>query len=80
MAVSEAWAISANVRTPHVNAAASLDAFICAIDSIEIMGFTPDAVGKHEPSATTRLRTSQVVPSGSVAEESGDPPIRALPM
>ena len=51
-----------------------------AIDSIEIIGLTPEAVGKQDPSATTRSFTSQVSPSGLSAEIYGEPPIRALPM
>ena len=68
------WSINSpigDVQRGQVSEAASLVAFMCAIDSIEIIGLTPDAVGKHEPSATSRLRTSHVIPSGLVADVRG---------
>lgn len=60
--------------------AAKTEAFRWAIASMEIMGLTPDAQGKDELSITKRLRTSQVSPSGLVAEVRGEPPRRTLPM
>jgi hypothetical protein len=59
---------------------ARMDAFRCAMASIEIIGFTPEALGNEELSITNRLRISHVWPSGLVADVLGDPPIRALPM
>ena len=53
---------------------------MCAIDSIEIIGLTPDAVGNAEPSHTYKSRTSHVSPRGLHADVAGDPPIRAEPM
>ena len=51
-----------------------------AIASIEIIGLTPEAVGKVEASQTVTPAKSQVCPSGSHAEVAGDPPMRAVPM
>ena len=65
---------------PEPSLAASRRAFRRAIASIVIIGLTPDAVGKVEPSATTRLRTSQVWPAGSAARSQARRPIRAEPM
>ena len=62
------------------NRAASAEELRCAMASIVIMGFTPDALGKEEPSITKRFRTSQVSPSGFVAEFLGELPSRAVPM
>ena len=42
--------------------------------------FVPEAVGKAEPSAITRLRTSHVSPVGAAADSAGEPPMRAEPM
>ena len=53
---------------------------MCAIASIEIIGLTPEALGKQEPSQTSRSRTSHVSPSALQAEVAGAPPIRAEPM
>ena len=44
------------------------------------IGFTPDAVGNPEPSQTTTSRFSQSAPSQSQADDSGVPPIRAVPI
>src|SRR2546422_8282160 len=51
-----------------------------AIASIEIIGLTPEAVGKAEPSQIKRSRTSHVSPWGLQAEPAGEPPMRAEPM
>src|SRR6266403_4365374 len=59
---------------------ARIEALWWAIASMEIMGFTPEALGKAEPSMTYRLGTSHVWPSGLVADALGEPPMRALPM
>ncbi len=48
--------------------------------SIEIIGFTPEALGNEELSITNRLRASHVWPSGLVADVLGEPPMRALPV
>jgi len=53
---------------------------MCAIDSIEIIGLTPEAVGKQDASQTTRLRTSHVSPFGLHADVAALPPMRAEPM
>ena len=45
-----------------------------------IIGFTPEAVGNAEPSATTMSGTSQVSPAAFAADVAGEPPIRAEPM
>src|SRR5271155_2275700 len=58
----------------------SAPALRCAIASIEIMGLTPDADGKDDPSITRKLRASQVSPSGLVAELRAELPMRAEPM
>lgn len=71
---------SGRQRGQLLNFGAIEEALWCAIDWMEIIGLTPEALGKHEPSMTYRLRASQVWPSGSVAEVLGEPPIRALPM
>src|SRR6266404_826299 len=60
--------------------AANTVAFLCAIPSIEIMGFTPDALGNDELSITYKFFTSHVSPSGLVAENLGESPMRAVPM
>ena len=60
--------------------AANAEAFLCAMASMEIIGFTPEALGNEELSVTNKFRTSQVCPSGFVAEVFADPPMRALPM
>ena len=53
---------------------------MCAIDSIEIIGLTPEADGNDEPSATITFGVSHNAPCGLVAEVFGEPPIRAEPM
>src|SRR3954447_24853671 len=53
---------------------------MCASDSIDTIGFTPDADGNADPSSTNRLRMSHVSPSGLQADMAGEPPIRAEPM
>src|SRR4029077_15195390 len=60
--------------------APSTVALRCATASIEIMGLTPDALGNDEPSITYKFFTSQVSPSGLVAEAFREPPSRAVPM
>src|ERR1700682_4023732 len=45
-----------------------------------IIGLTPEALGKLEPSITKRLRTSHVSPSGLVVEVLGELPRRAVPI
>ena len=59
---------------------ASAEAFRWAMASMEIIGFTPEALGNVELSITNKFRTSHVCPSGFVAEVFADPPMRALPM
>lgn len=59
---------------------ASANAFRRAIASMEIMGFTPEALGNDDPSITKILRASQVSPSGLIADVFAEPPSRALPM
>lgn len=73
-------AIGRAVRRTYANRAASPRAFMWAIASIEIIGLTPEAVGKAEPSHTMRSRTSHVWPVGSHAEVAGEPPMRAEAM
>src|SRR5215467_14231730 len=60
--------------------AASTVEFRCAMASMEIIGFTPEAFGNDEPSITSRFLTSQVSPCGLVADEWAEPPMRAVPI
>src|ERR1700739_4420214 len=67
-------------RVPGYFLVASTAALRCAMAAIEIMGLTPEALGKDEPSITYKFFTSQVSPSGFVAENPGESPIRAVPI
>src|SRR5207249_5746389 len=62
----------------HERRPATVEAFICAIASIEIIGLTPEAVGNVEPSQTTRSRSSHASPSGPQTAPSGEPPMHAV--
>src|SRR5207247_967045 len=64
----------------HARREASAPAFMCASAEMVTIGFTPDAVGNAEPSQTTTSRLFQSAPSQSQADDSGDPPIRAVPI
>src|SRR6266404_380117 len=66
------------VRLQFIRAASAV-AFRWAIASIDIMGLTPEAEGKVEPSIAYRLCVSQASPSGLVAEVFAEPPSRAVP-
>ena len=80
-AIGEKAAAGLYVRPGLGSLSANRDAFIWATASIVTIGLTPEAVGKAEPSATTRLRTSHVSPAGGLAaERCGELPIRAEPM
>jgi hypothetical protein len=59
---------------------AKTPALRCAIASIVIMGFTPEADGNAEPSSTSTFPASQHSPSGLLAEFFAEFPIRAEPM
>jgi len=52
----------------------------CASAAHVHMGFTPDAVGKAEVSATKRPKTSQVSPEGLTAPSLGEAAIRQVPI